>query len=145
MMTTAARAIRTHSHGLVDPLAAGVVVGEGAADVVSAAGEGDGEGDGDGDGGAVVTSGVGVGGALVGGALVASAARVGRLGGEIVMPALAAALFAAPAALFTALHPAVKEATARMPATRINKPFRRRLDTTVIFWPAGRRVFTRRG
>jgi len=139
-MTAAARAIRTHSHGLVDPLAAGVVVGEGAADVVSAAGDGDGEGDGDGDGGAVVTSGVGVGGALV-----ASAGRVGRLGGEIVMPALAAALFAAPAALFTALHPAVKEATARMPATRINKPFRRRLDTTVIFWPAGRLVFTRRG
>jgi hypothetical protein len=70
-MTRAARAIKTHSHGLVDPLAAGELVGEGAADVDWAVG--------DGDGGAVVTSGVGA-------ALVGAADCVGRLGGEIVMP-----------------------------------------------------------
>ena len=139
-MIRAATPSKTHNHGLVDPLVVEVLVGEGSADVVSAAGDGDGEGDGDGDGGAVVTSGVGVGGALVG-----SADRVGRLGGESVTPALAAALFTAPAALFTALHPAVRKVIARIPATRISKPFGRRLDTTVIFWSVGQRVFTRQG
>src|SRR6516162_3492628 len=59
MMIRAATASKTHNHGLVDPLVVEVLVGEGSADVVSAAGDGDGEGDGDGDGGAVVTSGVG--------------------------------------------------------------------------------------
>src|SRR5215469_12813617 len=92
-------AIRTHPSGVIFPRPVGELVGEGAADVASA-GDGDGDGDGEGDGGAVVTSGVG--GALVG------AADVARLGGEMVTPALAAALLSALPALLTASQPAIR-------------------------------------
>jgi hypothetical protein len=129
-------AIRTHPSGVTFPRPVGELVGEGAADVASA-GDGEGDGDGDGDGGAVVTSGVG-------GALVA-AADVGRLGGEIVTPALAAALLSALPALLTASQLAIRNAATKNAAARIAKPLQRPFDITVILRPAGSRVFTRRG
>src|SRR5215468_5414030 len=115
MTTRAASAIRTQPSGVIFARPVGELVGEGAADVASA-GDGDGDGDGDGEGGAVVTSGVG-------GALVA-ASDVGRLGSEMVTPALAAALLRAPPALLTALQPVIRNAAAKKAAARITKPFK---------------------
>jgi hypothetical protein len=133
MRATTARAIKIHGSAELDPLE-GVLVGEGAADVSSAAGEGDGDGDGEMDGGAVVTSGVG-------GALVAG--RVGRLGGETVMPWLAATL--AIASLAAPPHPATRKAAAKIPAARISEPRHLRLDIVPIFWPPASAGFPRHG
>ena len=132
MTTMTASAIRTHPSGVIFARPVGELVGEGAADVASAVGEGEGDGDGDGDGGAVVTSGVG-------------AADVGRLGGEMVTSALAAALLSALPALLTAAQPVIKNAAAKNAAARIAKPLQRPFDITVILGPAGSGVFTRRG
>ncbi len=133
MTRMTARAIKTHPSGETFARPVGELVGEGVAD----AGDGEGDGDGDGDGGAVVTSGVG--GALVG------AADVGMLGGEMVTPALAAALLRALPALLTASQPAIRNTAAKKAAARITKPFQRPFDITAILGLAGRRVFTRCG
>jgi hypothetical protein len=131
MTTRTPSAIKAHPRGEIVPVAVGELVGEGVGDAGSAVGDGEGDGDGDGDGGAVVTCGVG--GAVVG----AAGCDVGMLGGETVMPWLATALLMAPAALLTAPHPATPNVTARIPAARINKPFRRRMD---IALSSGRRA-----
>src|SRR5215472_13019227 len=120
MRARTARPIKTHTHGATVPLAAGELVGSGSGVVASGVGDGASVVG----GGAVVTSGVGDSGALV--------SMVGRLGGEMVMPWLAAAL--AIASLTAPPHPATRNAAAKTPTARTNRPLHLRLDIEVILW-----------
>jgi hypothetical protein len=138
-----ARPIKIHGSAELDLLAAGELVGDGVADVVAAVGDGDGDGEGEGDGGAAEVGGAvvtcGVVGALVG----LSGPAVGRLGGEMVTPWLAATL--AIAFLTAPPHPATRNAAAKTPAASINGLVHLRLDITVILWLTGGTCFPRQG
>jgi hypothetical protein len=102
------------------------------ADVCSGVGEGDGDGDGDGDGGAAEVGGAVVTSGVVGALVGLSCPAVGRLGGEMVTPWLAATL--AIASLAAPLHPATRNAAANIPAVRRNRPLHLRWDIPVIVW-----------